>query len=429
MEKMRGLKVAVIGLGYVGLPLALLAETKGFDVIGFEVYKPKLEKLKKRLPTIDDEIANKQITTTEITFTDDLNKLKDRDVVVVCVPTPVDEKKNPDLGPVQSAVTNAVKHMKRGSLLVIESTINPGVCDEVVIPLVEQVSEHKVGESIFVAHCPERINPGDPKWHVGNINRVLGASDDQGLEIAHKFYSKLIDADIKKMSSLKEAEAVKIVENSFRDVNIAFVNELAMSFNKLGINVTNVIDGAATKPFAFMAHYPGIGVGGHCIPVDPYYLIEYARGKGFDHKFLKLARNINEAMPVYSVDLLEQALIEKAAKPLGDARVAVLGLSYKANVGDDRESPAYTVIRSLEERGAKVSVYDPYMPEKSTSKSVAEVLKAKDAVVLVTGHKEFTELDSEDFKDIKVILDGRSALTKHADDFEKASIRYIELGA
>lgn len=428
MHKTSIKKVAVIGLGYVGLPLALLAEQKDFDVIGIEVSIKKLELLKQRQPIIDDETANKQLSKTRIVFTDDFKLLADRDVVVICVPTPVDEQKDPDLGPVRGAVSSAVKHMKKGSLLVVESTINPGVCDEVVAPLIEAEGEHIVGKTIYLAHCPERINPGDPKWHVGNINRVLGADSDEGLEIAYDFYSNLVDATVKRMGSIKEAEAVKVVENSFRDVNIAFVNELAMSFNKLGINVNNVIDGAATKPFAFMAHYPGIGVGGHCIPVDPYYLIEYARSNGFDHKFLKLARSINETMPVYSVDLLEQALIEKTTMTLKNAKVAVLGLSYKANVGDDRESPAYTVIKTLQQRGAKVTAYDPHILHKSDVKTLDEALANKNAVILVTSHDEFKNITSNELKDIAVFLDGRNALISLAKDIQENNTRYIGLG-
>ena len=185
----------------------------------------------------------------------------------------------PNLNPVKNAVSSIAPLLKKHALLIIESTVNPGVCDEVVLPLLEEQSGMKVGTDIYLAHCPERINPGDTKWNVENINRVVGASSKTGLKLAKEFYESIITGEVKAMGSLKEAEAVKIIENSFRDVNIAFVNELAMSFDKLGINIVNVIDGAATKPFAFMPHYPGIGVGGHCIPVDPYYLIEYAKNR------------------------------------------------------------------------------------------------------------------------------------------------------
>lgn len=421
-------KVAVVGLGYVGLPLALLAEEKGFDVVGLEVNPQKLSSLKDRHPIIDDETANKRLKKTSVLFTDSFEKLSDRDIVIICVPTPVDEKKMPDISLVKKAVESSVKHMKAGSLLVVESTINPGVCDEIVVPLIEKSSRHKVGESIYLAHCPERINPGDPRWHVDNINRVVGADSERGLDVAYDFYSRLIDAKIKKMGSLKEAEAVKIVENTFRDINIAFVNELAMSFSQLGINVNNVIDGAATKPFAFLPHYPGIGIGGHCIPVDPYYLIEYARGNGFEHEFLSLARSINEAMPVYAVDKLEQALIEKTKKPLKGQGVAVLGLSYKANVADDRESPAYKVIEALEERGALVTKYDPYFLNESDVKSLEEALNANEAAVVVTAHKEFLKIEPTQLNSLSVFLDGRNMFSGYKEELERNGISYIGIG-
>lgn len=334
----------------------------------------------------------------------------------------------PDLSIVSSAVRSSVKHMKPGSLLVIESTINPGVCDEIVIPLIEKETDYKVGRDIFVAHCPERINPGDHKWTVANINRVLGADSSHGLEIAYEFYSKLIDAKVKRMDSLKEAEAVKIVENSFRDINIAFVNELAMSFRKLGINVNNVIDGAATKPFAFMAHYPGVGVGGHCIPVDPYYLIEYARGNGFEHKFLSLARTINESMPVYSVDLLEQEYILKKGKNLKGTNVAVLGLSYKANVGDDRESPAYTVIKALKARGANVTIYDPFIQKGSGVDTLRQAVENQQILIVATAHKDFEELINLQLTGVEALLDGRNMFTSQYGTFTDKGILYIGIG-
>jgi nucleotide sugar dehydrogenase len=345
------------------------------------------------------------------------------------VPTPVHEDKIPDLSIVKDASIVAAKNLRENSLLIIESTINPGVCDEVIIPAIEKESSHKIGKTLHIAHCPERINPGDPKWHVGNINRVLGANSDEALEIAYSFYSHLIDAEIKKMDNIKEAEACKVVENSFRDINIAFVNELAMSFEKLGINVVNVIDGAATKPFAFMPHYPGIGVGGHCIPVDPYYLIEYARGNGFEHHFLTLARKINENMPIYSVDGIERKLIENGQGNLSDKNVVILGLSYKSNVGDDRESPSTKVIKTLKERGANVDTYDPYFLEKSTAKNLDEALINKDVVILATPHSEFSEIKLSTLKDGSVFFDGRNSFIKKKDEFRKNNIIYMGIGA
>lgn len=421
-------KVAVIGLGYVGLPLALLAESKGFNVVGVDQSKTKLEKLQKRQPVIDDEIANKLLKTTRMEFSDNFSALNNVSIAVICVPTPVDKHKTPDLTPVKEASVAAAKHLPKQSLLIIESTINPGVCDEIVIPLIEKETDHIVGKTLHIAHCPERINPGDPKWHVGNINRVLGASSAEALELSYQFYTKLIDAKVKKMASIKEAEACKVVENSFRDINIAFVNELAMSFDKLGINVKNVIDGAATKPFAFMAHYPGIGVGGHCIPVDPYYLIEYAKSNGFEHKFLSLARNINESMPIYAIDQLEQALIAKRGVTLSQATIAVLGLSYKANVGDDRESPSYRVIETLEQRGASIKVYDPYVIQKSSVTSLDEAIMDTDAVILATSHKDFLTIDPQKLSNNSIFFDGRNAFIDKKDTFTKAGVTYIGIG-
>ena len=421
-------KIAVIGLGYVGLPLALLVEEKGHDVIGIDLDSEKLEKLKNKICPIDDVDAQKRLKRSKMKFTDNLNELSKVDIAIICVPTPVTDDKQPDLSIVISASVNTAKKMKKGSLLVIESTINPGVCDEVITPEIEMKTQHKIGKTLHLAHCPERINPGDSKWHVGNINRVLGADSEESLEIAHDFYSSVIDAKIKKMASLKEAEAVKVVENSFRDINIAFVNELAMSFSKLGINTNNVIDGAATKPFSFMAHYPGIGVGGHCIPVDPYYLIEYAKSKGFEHKFLSLARNINENMPIYAIDSLEQLFIEKGLGDLKNKTVAILGLSYKPNVGDDRESPSFAVIDTLKERGAIVKTYDPHILDLSSDKTVEQAINGSDAVILSTAHDEFRKLQAEDFKDIQILLDGRNIYKKLQEKLDKHGVDYLGVG-
>jgi len=422
--------VAVVGLGYVGLPLALLAEEKGFKVIGVDASKQKIEGLKKGDPQIDDKDALKRLRKTKINFSTDFDRIKTADIAIVCVPTPVKENKMPDLSIVKNATLETVKRLKKGTLLIMESTINPGVCDEVLTPLIEENTDHKVGQTIHLAHCPERINPGDPKYHVGNINRVVGADSDESLEMAYQFYSDIIDAKIKKMASLKEAEAVKIVENSFRDINIAFVNELAMSFAMLDINVVNVINGAATKPFAFMPHYPGIGVGGHCIPVDPYYLIEYAHEKGFDHKFLSLARAINENMPAFCVDSVEQELIKTGEESLSGKNICVLGLSYKANVGDIRESPSMKVIKVLKERGCKVTTFDPYFLDKSTVKTLPEAMADQDVIILVTAHQDFinTALDHLDSK-TKVFLDGRNAFIDKRRIIEGKGIVYKGVGA
>ena len=422
--------IAVIGLGYVGLPLALQAEAKGFNVIGIDLDEKKLAKLEKRQPVIDDEIANQRLKSSNITITNKFEVLKGIDAVIICVPTPVDENKVPNLSPVKGAVTSVIAHMKPNSLLVVESTINPGVCDEIVIPLIESKSKFKVGKDIHIAHCPERINPGDLNWNVGNINRVLGASDEHGLSLALNMYQRLIDAQIKPMGNLKEAEACKVVENSFRDINIVFVNELAMSFHVLGINVENVIDGAATKPFAFMPHHPGTGVGGHCIPVDPYYLIEYAHHYGFEHDFLKHARQVNEGMPSFTVGLLAESLNE-LGKSIKGTKVALLGLSYKSNVGDDRESPAYVLKQLLENADANLVIYDPYIKKGSTVHDLEAALEHAEAIVIATGHSEFKDGLSPDMLknyNVKVVIDGRNLLKDLKLKFEASEILYQGIG-
>jgi UDP-N-acetyl-D-glucosamine dehydrogenase len=348
--------------------------------------------------------------STTLKAASDFSSVSSADIVIVCVPTPVEHDYQPNLRPLKGAVSSIAKNIKKGALVIIESTINPGVCDEIVIPLIEKESGFKLNADFFVSHCPERINPGDSKWSVENIPRVAGSSDPQGLKKTVSFYESIIEAPIKAMGSIKEAEAVKIVENSFRDINIAFVNELAMSFTKLGINVKNVIDGAATKPFAFMAHYPSVGVGGHCIPVDPYYLIEYAKGYGFDHEFLSLARAINNRMPEFTIEQLIEALNEAGISIKG-AKVAVLGLSYKANVADDRESPSYKLIKMLSTKGAKAVAYDPYLPDKSDTESLDEAIENADAVIVATNHREFMKLNVAKLKG-KVFIDGKNAFDK-----------------
>ena len=419
--------IAVVGLGYVGLPLALLADKKGFSVRGVDINKQTINSLTQNMPTVGD-VSKEEISASSIHFSSNAAGVAECDAVIVCVPTPVNGDKTPDLSPLKGAVESVVPHIKKGGLLVIESTVNPGVCDDIVIPIIEKANR-KVGKDVYLAHCPERINPGDPKWKFSNINRVIGANSQPELNMALKMYKKIVDAEIKPMATLKEAEAVKVVENSFRDINIAFVNELAMSFHKLGINVENVIDGAATKPFAFMPHRPGAGVGGHCIPVDPYYLIEYANGFGFEHEFLRLARSINESMPQFTVDLLIEAL-NKKKKPLKDTKVTLLGLSYKQNVGDDRESPAYKIKVLLEEHGADLTIYDPYISNSSTASDLTEALKDAEAIVIATAHSEFEKLEGKNVlpPSVSSIIDGRNMFKNNKQVFIKSGVEYVGIG-
>lgn len=427
MENQSNKTIAVVGLGYVGIPLALLADRKGHKVIGIDVSSGKVELLNERIaPFADKEIAD-QLKNSSLEATTDFSRIKDASVIIVCVPTPVYENHMPNLEPVENACRSVGKFLSKDQLVILESTVNPGVCESVVLPILEKESNLKCGSDFYLTHCPERINPGDKKWNVENIPRVVGSFDEIGLQKAIKFYQSIISAEIKPMASLKEAEAVKIVENTFRDINIAFVNELAMSFSRLGIDVVNVIEGAATKPFAFMAHYPGAGVGGHCIPVDPYYLIDYAKQKGFNHEFLSLARRINNGMPKFAVDLAVNGLAEAGIAVKG-AKVAVFGLAYKPEIDDCRESPSLEIIKALKKYGADVVSFDPFVLNKSTVKTLDEAVKSADAVVIATCHKVFKELEPDYFlkNGVKVVIDGRNCLPK--EKFIEVGIVYKGIG-
>ncbi|MBU2028941.1 nucleotide sugar dehydrogenase [Patescibacteria group bacterium] len=418
--------VCVIGLGYVGLPLAVQAALKGYDVYGLDNDKEKIKKINAGQSPIQEEFLEINFPKVNIHATTDAKVIKKCDIAIICVPTPVDEKKLPDLAPVRGAIKSIIQNFKKSQLIIVESTINPGVCEEVVEPMFAKAG-YKVNKDYYLAHCPERINPGDLKWNVTNIPRVVGAFDEIGIQMAADFYENIVDGQIMQMNSIREAEAVKIVENSFRDINIAFVNELAKSFDKLGIDVVEVIKGAATKPFSFMPHWPSCGVGGHCIPVDPYYLIERAKLSGFNHEFMKIARKINLSMPGYTIELLRNALNEIGLS-LKRTTVGVLGLSYKANVSDLRESPVKELLKLLKENKAHILVFDPYVPEKSTVKSLAELLKKSDAILLATDHTEFKKINSKDFKKygIKVVIDGKNCLDKEA--IKKLGIIYKGIG-
>ncbi len=420
-------KIAVIGLGYVGLPLALLADRKGFSVTGIDSDEEKVRLIKNRMSPFKDNTIAEALQSSSLVVTSDPSSLAEVDSIIICVPTPVHKNHLPNLDPVLRASQSIAKYLTRGQLVVLESTVNPGVTENAVIPILEE-SGLKAGEDFYVAHCPERINPGDKKWSLDNIPRVVGALEKVGLEKALTLYRSLVAAEIFPMNSLKEAESVKVVENSFRDINIAFVNELAMSFSALGIDVTNVIKGAATKPFAFMPHFPGVGVGGHCIPVDPYYLIEHAKENGFTHDFLILARRINNRMPAFTVSQLV-AGFKKIGKPVKGARVALLGLAYKADIDDGRESPSYEVLKQLKSLGMETRVYDPYISADSTVKTIEEALTGADAVLLATAHSDFLKALTPELlaaKGIRLIVDGRNVLPKA--EFVKVGIVYSGIG-
>jgi len=429
----RALTIAVVGLGYVGLPLALRALERGYGVIGIDKDVERVKGVNvKDLGPNHDRIVARALSKSTLVATTKMSAVHRADIILICVPTPVQGGHHmPDLRPLKDASEGVAKYLRRGQLVILESTVNPGITESVLQEILEERSGLKGGKDFALAHCPERINPGDKKWDVGKIPRVVGSLEPHGLARALSFYESIVDAPIRPMKSLKEAEAVKVVENAFRDINIAFVNELAVSFSRLGIDIVNVIDGAKTKPFSFLAHYPGCGVGGHCIPVDPYYLIQYARENGFEHKFLQLARRINNGMPSFTVDLMRSALRKSGSvnNELQGKKIAVLGLAYKPDIDDGRESPSYAIIALLESAGAHVVSYDPYIPSRSTAKSLNEALEGADGVILATAHTAFLEQLSPQLlrkHKIKAIVDGRNALDKAS--FDEARITYFGIG-
>lgn len=406
-------KIAVVGLGYVGLPTFVAVHKTGlYDVVGYTKSRSRVDSLYKGKSLIDEPEIDTYLSqhASFLTFSTSPDIFDGVDIFLVCVPTPVHEDFSPNYGPVISATDLVAPYVTKGSHYVLESTVNPGTCRDIVVPILEKKTGLTAGEDFNIAHCPERVNPGDTKWTVYNINRNIGSiNPEMNKEIAAIYRSFIPDAIIHEVSSLEVAEATKIVENSFRDINIAFVNELAKSFDKMGINLHETLQGASNKPFAYLPHWPGAGVGGHCIAVDPYYLIKKASQHGFDHKFLKLAREINNSMPAYTVEKLMMALNIKELAIKG-TKIALLGLSYKPNIGDLRDSPAFEIQHLLQELGADLHVYDPYV--EGAYSSLKEALTGVQAVVLATAHAEFiTQLPSLlPSSDVQVVIDGRNCL-------------------
>lgn len=419
--------VSIVGLGYVGLPLAVRAQEKNYEVIGFDIDKNKISMLKKGEHIFKDDFLKENLLKYPFRTTSESKDIVSADIHIICVPTPVDTAHHPDLSAVINATELIATHTKKGALVILESTVNPHVSEEVILPIFQKHG-FTVGKDIFIAHCPERINPGDVRWNVTNIPRVVGSFEKKGLAMALHFYRSIVDAEVRPMKTIREAEAVKILENSFRNINIAFVNEIARSFDKLDIDIKDVIEGAATKPFAFMAHYPSCGVGGHCIPVDPHYLVERAKESGFNHQFLKLAIETNDGMPEYTVERLQDALNENKM-PMNGTVIGILGLSYKANVDDLRESPSLKIMTYLKQHWCRIETFDPHVKSHSTVKSLETLLKKSHALILATDHREFKELITPVLLkkyNIKVIVDGKNCLDKDA--FIKSGIIYRGIG-
>jgi len=392
----RSARVGVIGLGYVGLPLTIEMAHAGFDVTGIDTEREKVESINAGIcyiPDIPSKTLLSFVKKRKIKATQSLEVVRDLDIMSICVPTPLRKSKDPDLSYVVAAVQAVHNHLHEGQLIILESTTYPGTTEELVLPILEQ-SGLKVGTDFFVAYSPERIDPSNQIYNTRTIPKVIGGVTPRCTELAALFYQQFIDR-IVLVSSTGAAEMIKLLENTFRSVNIALANEMALLCHKLGINVWEVIDGAKTKPFGFMPFYPGPGLGGHCIPVDPYYLTWKARMNGFEPRLIELAGQINGQMPSFMIDRIANALNEHQ-KSLKGSKILALGVAYKRDTNDIRESPALEVLRALQEKGALVHYSDPCVPSVELNgkamESVClteEILRSMDCVVVLTDHSAF----------------------------------------
>lgn len=415
--------VGIVGLGYVGLPLAV-AFSKRFKVIGYDTNPQKIDSLKEGKSYVED-VPDTAIDLTKFHPTSDVSALKETDFILITVPTPLREDKTPDLSYIRDAARKVGSILQKGQFVILESTTYPGTTEEVLVPILEEESGLKVIEDFGVAYSPERVDPGNKKYTIENTPKVVGGLIPEFTKVATRLYQTVVK-EVIPVTDCKTAEAVKMLENIFRNVNIALVNELALIFERMGIDIWEVIEAAKTKPYGFMAFYPGPGVGGHCIPLDPYYMSYKAKQYGIIPRFIEIAGHINDYMPIHTVNLVATALL-KLGKILRGAKVAVLGLAYKKDISDTRESPAIKVIEELLERGAKVKAYDPYARSVTTrfgtfnsEESLDEVLDWADAVIIVTDHTIFKEnahkiiarmKTSENIP--KVLVDGRNAMYEY----------------
>jgi UDP-N-acetyl-D-glucosamine dehydrogenase len=394
-------QVAIIGLGYVGLPLAVGFAKAGYRVLGLEVDERKAAALNGGQSYIQDVESSELMSVVQagrLSATIDYDLLRDIDAIFICVPTPFDAMKAPDLSYIDQATRSIASRLRAGQLVILQSTTYPGTTEEFVLPILEE-SGLKAGQDFHLAFSPERINPGDRQFTVENTPKVVGGLTPHCTELARLLLARLF-AHVHVVTSLRAAEMSKLLENIFRSVNIALVNELALLSERMGIDIWEVIEAAKTKPFGFMPFYPGPGVGGHCIPVDPYYLSWKAREYDFCTKFIELAAEVNQTMPYHVVDLVTQAL-GREGKPLDGARVLILGVAFKRDIDDARNSPAERIIELLLNRGVQVSYSDPYVPRYRVGQDVfcpserwldnveltEETLAAADCVVIVAGHK------------------------------------------
>ena len=412
-------RVGIVGLGYVGLPLAVEFANAGFTVTGIDVQESKVDGLNRGESHVQDvpsaEIA-KYVNGKKFRATTDFSVVRELDTINICVPTPLRKTKDPDMSFIVSAVEEVAKHFHPGLLIILESTTYPGTTDELLLPTFEKLG-YKVGHDFFLCFSPERVDPGNPTYQTHNTPKVVGGVTPACTQMGELFFSQALE-HVVPVASTRVAEMVKLLENTFRMINIGLVNEMALMCDGMGINVWEVIDAAATKPFGFMPFYPGPGLGGHCIPIDPFYLSWKTKQSGIEARFIELAGYINGNMPHFVADKVQNAL-NNHAKPVKGSHVHVVGVAYKRNIDDMRESPALDVILLLEKRGAKVTYSDPYVPtlklDGKTMKSEPMAAAAKaDCVVIITDHTDFDYkalLDSA-----KLIVDTRNAMKKFESD-------------
>jgi UDP-N-acetyl-D-glucosamine dehydrogenase len=437
----RELRVAVLGLGYVGLPLALAFAERGFEVLGFDVDQDKVAALaagKCYIEDLDDERVVRAVAAGRLLATSDFERLGEADALLICVPTPLSEDGLPDLSFVETTVRQIAKHLRRGQLVVLESTTYPGTTEEVLRPMLEanglSPSGDQGGETLacgrdfYLAFSPERIDPGNRHFTIHEVPKLVGGVDAASGEVAVALYREAFNSTVP-LSSSRAAEAAKLTENIFRSVNIALVNELKTIYDAMDVDIWEVLDAAETKPYGFMRFNPGPGWGGHCIPIDPFYLAWKARQLGLRSRFIELAGEVNVEMPRYVLAKLEQALAERD-RPLRDSSVLLLGLAYKPDVSDPRESPAFELLEELLKRDARVSYHDPHVPEAPRMRSWPDLpvlhsvplsddlLAAQDAVIVVTHH---SAVDYEQvLRRARLIIDTRGVYRQLAPNVVRA---------
>lgn len=415
----------IIGLGYVGLPLMWTFHKRGMSVVGFDVDHQKVQNIKTGSPYIKHlgkEMMRELAMSIRCDATTDFSRLREADALLMCVPTPLNHHREPDMSYVEQTTHTIAEHLRSGQLIILESTTWPGTTEELIIPILEQKSGLVAGEDFYIAYSPEREDPGNPDFQTATIPKVVGGHSPDAIRLAQALYDSAIDQTVP-VSDTRTAEAVKLTENIFRSVNIALVNELKVIYEAMDIDVHEVIDAADTKPFGFMKFTPGPGLGGHCIPIDPFYLTWKARETGHPTRFIELAGEINTEMPRYVVQRTIEAL-NRQQKPLNGSSILLIGLAYKPDVDDDRESPTYKLMELCESYGAEVSYYDPYVPEIRPSREYPhyagrtsvewnrETIEAFDAVVISTHHSDINYGELADWAGC--IIDTRNAMNGHA---------------